>query len=174
MKQQADGFFLPENAQSTRPENAYLSGINADRLHQEETDSIRLHGQARKPFDHADLVTAVTDGHNLTLVTCSYSAGSFFEFATSSSSGEIQVDSCPSLNRANFPGRSPELKELDFAKKDSQHWAHREQNLLESIQSSKHCVLIHSSTYLRTATSAFQVYLLPAANALNQQPQPSC
>src|SRR5438309_6608277 len=177
MDRRADGRLLPENAQSTRPEDACLSGINKDRLHEKETDSIRLHDQARKPFNHTDLVTAVTDGDNLTLVMCSYSAGSIFEFATSFSSGEIQVDSRPSLNRANFPGRSPNTKKLRSAEAGSQQ---RAPSRSKATSFSRRYPMQQAPrpdsqfNYLKTATSAFQVYLLPAANALNQQPQPSC
>jgi hypothetical protein len=97
-----------------------------------------------KPSHHAHPVTSVTDGDDFNLVMCSYSASSIFEFAAGSSSGEFQVDSRPSLNRANFPGRKPELRNLDIAENGSQHGLHREQALLESIQCSKHRVLIHS------------------------------
>lgn len=123
MARSADGFFLPKNAQSTPPSNARLSGVNASGLHEEKTDYVCLGSRARKSLNHSNPVTAVTDSNNLTLVMCSYSAGSIFEFAISSSSGEIQVDSRPSLNRANLPGRTTELKELDVAENGSQHRA---------------------------------------------------
>jgi hypothetical protein len=114
MRRSADGFFLTVNAQSTRSGDANSSGINADRLAEQKTGSIRFRVQARKPFNHADRVTAVTDSDNLTLLMCSsYSASSIFEFATSSSSGEIQVDSRPSLNRANFLEEAPNKKILN-------------------------------------------------------------
>ena len=123
MKRSTDGFFLPENAQSTPPSHAGFSGVTAGQLHEEKTNYACLGGRATKPLNHSNPVTAVTDSNNLTLVMCSYSASSVFEFATSSSSGEIQVDSRPSLNRVNLPGRTTELKELDVAENGSQHRA---------------------------------------------------
>jgi hypothetical protein len=78
---------------------------------------------------------------------CSYSASSVFEFAAGSSSGEIQVDSRPSLNRANFPGRSPKFRKLEMCRKrqpTSGPVANKE--FSSSIWCHKHHVLIHSST----------------------------
>jgi hypothetical protein len=49
MKHQADGFFLPENALSTRPEDARSSGVNAGRLPEKKTDFVCLGGQVKKP-----------------------------------------------------------------------------------------------------------------------------
>jgi len=95
MRRSADGFFLTVNAQSTRSGDANSSGINADRLAEQKTGSVRFCVQARKPFNHADRVTAVTDSDNLTLVMCSYSASSMSEPATSSSSGEVNLGSRP-------------------------------------------------------------------------------
>jgi len=145
MRRSADGFFLTVNAQSTRPGDANWSGINADRLAEQQTGPVRLRVQARKSFNHADRVTAVTDSDNLTLLMCSYSAGSLFEFAAGSSSGKIQVDSRPSLNRANFPGRSPRFIKLEMCRKrqpTSGPVANKE--FSSSIQCSKHHVLIHN------------------------------
>jgi hypothetical protein len=102
MRRSADGFFLTVNAQSMRSGDANSSGINADRLAEQKTGSVRFRVQARKPFNHADRVTAVTDGDNLTLLMCSYSAGSIFEFATSSSSGEVNLGSRPVLAELTF------------------------------------------------------------------------
>jgi len=115
MKRRADGSFLPENAQSICPADASLFDAKARRLREEKIDFVCLDSRATKSLNHSNPVTAVTDSDNLTLVMCSYSASSIFEFATSSSSGEIQVDSRPSLNRANFPGRSPEFKRFSTA-----------------------------------------------------------
>jgi hypothetical protein len=91
MRRSADGFFRTVNAQSMRSGDANSSGINADRLAEQKTGSVRFRVQARKPFNHADRVTAVTDSDNLTLVMCNYSASSISEPATSSSSGEVNL-----------------------------------------------------------------------------------
>jgi hypothetical protein len=102
MRRSADGFFRTVNAQSTRSGDANSSGINADRLAEQKTGSVRFRVQARKPFNHADRVTAVTDSDNLTLLMCSYSASSIFEFATSSSSGDVNLGSRPVLAELTF------------------------------------------------------------------------
>jgi hypothetical protein len=115
MRRSADGFFLPVKAQSTRSGDAGLFGINARQIHREKIDFVYLDSREKKSLNHSNLVTAITDGDILTLVMCGYSASSIFEFAPGSSSGEIQVDSRPSLNRANFPGRSPEFKRFSTA-----------------------------------------------------------
>jgi hypothetical protein len=143
MKRRADGSFLPENPQSTRPADASLFDAKARRLREEKINFVCLDSRATKSSDHADPVTAVTDSDNLTLLMCSYSAGSSFESATSSSSGEIQVDSRPSLNRASLPGRSPKFRKSEMCRKWHRNTgSHREENFLESIHCSKH-VLIH-------------------------------
>ena len=123
MNHHADSFVLSDNAQSTRLGDAGLFGSNSGRLHEEKTDFGGLGGHVKKIFNHAYKVTAVTDGNKLTLIMCGYSAGSIFGICNSISSGDIQVDSRPSLNRANFPGRNSELKELDFAENGSPHGA---------------------------------------------------
>jgi hypothetical protein len=102
MRRSTDGFFLTVNAQSRRSGDANSSGINADRLAEQKTGSVRFRVQARKPFNHADRVTAVTDSDNLTLLMCSYSASSIFEFATSSSSGDVNLGSRPVLAELTF------------------------------------------------------------------------
>ena len=144
MNYQADSFFLPVNAQSTRTSDACLFGVNADGIQEERTDFLCLGGEVKKIFNHADLVTTVTDDDNFTLLMFSYSASSIFDFARGSSSGEIQVDSRPSLNRANFPGRNPELKKLDAAENGSQHRAPSQTEFSDSIWCSTHRVQIHS------------------------------
>src|SRR5579864_888038 len=144
MKRRADVFFLPENAQSMPPSDADLYGVNAGRLHEEKTDFVCPGGQVKKLSNHVYPVTAVTDGDEFTLILCSHSASSIFEFVTGSSSGEIQVDSRPSLNRANFPGRNRELKNCMLPKTAANIGPHREQEFSESIKCRKHCVLIHS------------------------------
>ncbi|MBZ5490874.1 MAG: hypothetical protein LAO76_08085 [Acidobacteriia bacterium] len=136
---------IPENAHSTRPADASLFDANACRLREEKIDFVCLDSRATKSLNHSNPVTAVTDSDNLTLVMCSYSAGSIFEFAAGSSSGEIQVDSRPSLNQANFPGRSPKFRKLEMCRKwqpTSGPVANKE--FFSSIQCSKHQVLIHS------------------------------
>lgn len=161
-------FFLPKLTQSTRLGNAGLFSSNAGRLHEEKTDFGCLGCHVKKIFNHAYEVTAVTDVNKLTLLMFSYSAGSIFEFATGFSSGEIQVDSRPSLNRANFPGRNYELKELDVAENGSPHRLQREQQFSEKYPVQQAQRPESQFSPLKTATSAFQVYLLPAANAFNQ------
>ena len=165
MERQADSLFLPDNAHGTRPGHARLSSANAGQLHREKIDFICLDRQATKSLNHSNQVTPVTDSDNLTLVMCSYSASSIFEFATSSSSGEIQVDSRPSLNRANSPGRSSKFKKLKSAENGSLQRPHRAGTFRKyPVQQAPRPDFIVN--YLKTATSAFQVYLLPAANAL--------
>jgi hypothetical protein len=115
MKRRADGFLITENAHSTRPADASLFDAKARRLREEKIVFVCLDSRATKSLNHSNPVTAVTDSDNLTLVMCGYSGNSIFEFAAGSSSGEIQVDSRPSLNRANFPGRSPEFKRFSTA-----------------------------------------------------------
>jgi hypothetical protein len=147
MRRSADGFFLPVKAQSTRSGDAGLFGINARQIHREKIDFVYLDSREKKSLNHSNLVTAITDGDILTLVMCGYSASSIFEFAPGSSSGEIQVDSRPNLNRANFPGRSPELKKIaDMPRAAAKNRVPSPQEFSESIQCSKHSVLIHSST----------------------------
>jgi hypothetical protein len=147
MKRRADGFLIPNNAQSIPPSNAGLSGVNAGQFHEEKTNFVCLGSRATRPLNHSNPVTAVTDSDNLTLVMCGYSASSTFEFAAGSSSGEIQVDSRPSLNRANFPGKSPKFRKLEMCRKrqpTSGPVANKE--FSSSIWRHKHRVLIHSST----------------------------
>jgi hypothetical protein len=147
MKRRADGSFLPENAQSTRPADASLFDAKARRLREEKIVFVCLDSRATKSLNHSNPVTAVTDSDNLTLVMCGYSGNSIFEFAAGSSSGEIQVDSRPSLNRANFPRRSPEFKKIgDLPRAAAKNRVPSPQEFSESIQCSKHSVLIHSST----------------------------
>ena len=96
---------------------------------------------------HAICVTAVTDINNSGLVIFRHLASSILEFAAGSSSGEIQVDSPPSLNRANSPGRSPKFRKLEMCRKrqpTSGPVANKE--FSSSIWCNKHRVLIHSST----------------------------
>jgi hypothetical protein len=93
MNHQADSFFLPINAQSRRASDAVLFGVNADGINKEQTDFACLGSRKNKSLNHSNLVTAVTDGNDLTLLMFSHSASSIFEFAIGSSSGEIQVDS---------------------------------------------------------------------------------
>jgi len=166
MKRRADGSFLPENAQSIRPADASLFDAKARRLREEKIDFVCL-DRATKSLNHSNPVTAVTDSDNLTLVMCGYSGSSIFEFAAGSSSGEIQVDSRLSLNRANFPGRSPKFKRFSTAGAKRQPpigpIAIKGTNtfglyLVQLTQRPN-----SQFNYLKTATSAFQVYLLPAA-----------
>lgn len=163
MNHRADSFF-PKIAQSTRLGNAGLFGSNADRLQQEKTDFGCLGGHAKKIFNHAYEVTAVTDSKNSGLLMSSYSAGSIFEFAAGSSSGEIQVDSRPSLNRANFPGRSPEFKKIgDMPRAAAKNRVSSQTRIFRKYPVQQAQRSDSQFNYLKTATSAFQVYLLPAA-----------
>ena len=147
MNDHADNSFLPETHRARVLKMAAFR-INAGRLYEEKTDFVCAGVQVKETSNHINLVTAVTDGHNFTLLTCGYSASSFFEFATSSSSGEIQVDSCPSLNRANFPARSPNKRIEICRKRQPAMGPHRGKSdkFLRSIQYNKHHVLVHSST----------------------------
>jgi len=110
-------------------------------------------------------VTAVTDSGKFTLVMFGYSASLIFEFATGSSSGEIQVDSRPSLNRANFPGRSPKFKKLRSAENRQPNRAPSHKNFLRasSAAAPRPDSIVN---YLKTATSAFQVYLLSGSKRI--------
>src|SRR6478735_2459803 len=117
MKRRADVFFLPENAQSTLPSNAGLSGTKACQLRENKTDFVCLGSHVKRLFNHAYHVTAVTDGDKPTLLVCGYSAISIFEFATGFSSGKIQVDSRPSLYRAGFSWKKPRVKRIGFCRK---------------------------------------------------------
>lgn len=146
MNHQADGFFLPKNVQSTHLEDARLSGVNADRLHQGKADFIYPGAQVKKTFNHAGLVTAVTDGESLTLLMCSYSASSICELATSSSSGEVQLGSRPALAELTFLEETPIVKIVCLPKSAASNGPPRGQatSFFGSIQCSKHRVLIHS------------------------------
>lgn len=145
MKRRADVFFLPKNAQSTRLGNSGLFGSNAGRRREEKTDFVCPSGEVKKTFNHAYHVTAVTDGDKPTLLMCGYSAISIFEFATGFSSGKIQVDSRPSLYRAGFSWKKPRVKRIGFCRKrQPTSGPYRKQDFFESIQCSKHRVLIHS------------------------------
>jgi hypothetical protein len=159
MNHRADVFFLPVNAQSTYPNNASLRTVNAGQPHEEKTNFVCLGSRATKSLNHSNPVTAITDGDNLTLVMCSYSASSIFEFATSSSSGEIQVDSRPSLNRAKFPGRYPEFKKIfnGWRKTAAGKRPHRDQGTSTFRAVSRAANTTPKFTelnYLKTATSA--------------------
>jgi hypothetical protein len=113
----ADGPFLRVRVWRAPLQDAGLFSIVTGKLHQAGTISVRPARRVVKISSHAAAVSWVTDGSFVTLIMCGYSASSIFEFATGSSSGEIQVDSRPSLNRANFPGRNSELKNWLSAKK---------------------------------------------------------
>ena len=167
MNHQAHRFLLQDDVHGTRFGGARLSGVDAGQVHREKIDFVYLDSREKKSLNHSNLVTAITDGDILTLVMCGYSASSIFEFATSSSSGEIQVDSRPNLNRANFPGRSPKFKRFSTAGAKRQPpkgpIAIKGTNtfglyLVQLTQRPN-----SQFNYLKTATSAFQVYLLPAA-----------
>lgn len=164
MKRRADDSFLPENAQSTRPAHASLFDAKARRLREEKIDLVCLDSRATKSLNHSNPVTAVTDSDNLTLVMCGYPAGSIFEFATGFSSREIQVDSRPSLNRANFPGRSPEFKKIgDMPRAATKNRVSSQTRIFRKYPVQQAQRSDSQFNYLKTATSAFQVYLLPAA-----------
>lgn len=90
MNRPADSFSLSLNTQSTHPNHAGLQAVNASQLHREKTDFACLGGQVNKTFNHAHLVTAVTDSYSFTLIVCSYSASSICELAKGSSSGEAR------------------------------------------------------------------------------------
>jgi hypothetical protein len=112
MKRRADGSFLPENALSLRPADASLFDAKARRLREGKIDFVCLDGRATKSLNHSNPVTAVTDSDNLTLVMCSYSAGSIFEFAAGPSSGEIQVDHARVSTELTFLEEAPSLKDF--------------------------------------------------------------
>ena len=174
MSHQADGSFLTEDARSTRPVGASFFGSKACRLREEKTNFVCLDSRATKPLSHSNPVTAVTDNDNLTLVMCSYSANSIFGFATSSSSGEIQVDSRPSLNRDDLPGRSSQFKKI--GNKAESAAGNRAPSRTRIFRNYLKQIPRPDSQFndLKTATSAFRLTCFPAANTFNQQPQPSC
>lgn len=175
MSYRANGFFLTEDTQSTRPGDARLSGVEAGALQKEKADFVCLGDQVKRTCNHSDLVTAITDGGNFTLIVCSYSASSIFEFATSSSSGEIQVDSRPRLNRADLPGRSPEFKKIaDKLERAAGNRVPSRTIFFRKYPEQQVPRPDSQFNDLKTATSAFQACLLPAANTFNPQPQPSC
>jgi hypothetical protein len=91
MKRSTDGFFLPENAQSTPPSHAGFSGVTAGQLHEEKTNYACLGGRATKPLNHSNPVTAVTDSNNLTLVMCSYSASSVLNLQQAPLPGKFKL-----------------------------------------------------------------------------------
>ena len=107
---------------------------------------------------HTVSVLGVTYNQYFILLMCSYSASSIFEFATSSSSGEIQVDSRPSLNRANFLEEAPNKKILNgWRKMAASKRPHRGQETstfgLYLVQLTQRPNL-WKFNYLKTATSA--------------------
>jgi len=158
MNRPADSFSLSLNTQSTHPNHAGLQAVNASQIHREKTDFACLGGQVNKTFNHAHLVTAVTDSYSFTLLMCSYSASFVFEFAAGSSSGEIQVDSRPSLNRANFPGRSPHNKKLyvrpNGSQKTGPHRCHKDKYVRAISRSYRNAQTQKELNDLKTATSA--------------------
>jgi len=142
MKRRTDGSFLPENVDGTSLRDVGLPVSNAHRLYEEKIDFACLGGRKNKSLNHPYLVTTVTDSNNSGLVMFRYSANSVCEFAAGSSSGEIQVDFRPSLNRAHFPGRSQFQNSVSARRRQPNTGSHREQVFSNSI--SKNHVLIHS------------------------------
>ena len=112
----------------------------------------------KKVASHTVFVSGVTYNRYFVLVMFRYSASSMSEPATSSSSGEIQVDSRPSLNRANSPGRSPRQKNSNGCAKAAAS------NRAPSRSSDKYVRAVSRAAittpkltefnYLKTATSA--------------------
>jgi hypothetical protein len=91
MKRRADGSFLPENAQSTRPADASLFDAKARRLREEKIVFVCLDSRATKSLNHSNPVTAVTDSDNLTLVMCGYSGSSIFNLQQAPLPGRFKL-----------------------------------------------------------------------------------
>jgi hypothetical protein len=164
MNHQADRLFLPDNVHGTRFGDARSSGVNAGQLHREKIDFVCLDGRATKSSNHSNPVTAVTDSYSFALIMCGYSAGSIFEFAAGSPSTEIQVDSRPSLNRANFPGRSPKFRKLEMCRKrQPTSGSITNKEFCRSNWCNKHRVLTHSSI---SENDNQRVSALPASGSI--------
>ena len=76
MKRRADGYLIPENAQSRRPADESLSSAEACRLREEKVDFFCLDSRATKSLSHSNPVIAVTDTYSSALLMCFYSASS--------------------------------------------------------------------------------------------------
>lgn len=167
MKHRADVFFLPGTTQSMFPSDADSFGINAGRLHEDKTDFFCLGGQVKKTFNHAWLVTAVTDIDYLALLMFRYSA-------SSSEARQALLPEKLELIRAggaSISGRPPRvIRSRMAAKSASSKRPHRGQGTSTFrpyfVQlSQRRFMELH---YLKTATAPFRVHLLPAVNAFNQ------
>lgn len=126
MNHQAGSFFLPVNARSTCPNGSGLRTANACQLHRKKTDFVCLDNRARKSFNHANLVTAVTDSHSFALLMSHYSA-------SSSEARQALLPEKFELIRAggaSISGRPPRVIRIRMAaqKRQPANGPHREQN----------------------------------------------